>query len=81
MFVLDESRKSRGALGEELAHYLRHQTPCDPLSPEFGHYREAIDVPAPAVPSTDHRANDLVVDRCDQEQRGGFTDQTSQSFD
>jgi len=64
MFVLDESRKSGGALGEKFVPYLRHQTPCNALAPEFGHYREAIDVPAPAVPSTDHRANNLVVDRC-----------------
>ena len=81
MFVLHEGRESRGALGKELAPYLRYQTPCNPLSPEFGRYREAIDVPPPSIPSTDHGANDLVVDCCDQEQGGWFSNQTSQSLD
>jgi hypothetical protein len=81
MFVFHEGRESRGALGEELPAYFRHQPPRNPLSPEFGRHSEPINVTAPTVPSTDHRANDLVVDCCDQEQGRRLTDQVSQPFD
>ena len=80
MFVLYEGRESRSAFGEEFPAYFRCEPPRNSPSPVFRRHGQAIDVPAPPVPSTDHRTNNFVSDGCNEE-RGGLSDQTGKSFD
>src|SRR5258708_7200211 len=54
MFVLYQRSESFGTLSEERTADLGHQPACNSPSSVFGRHREAIDVTAPSVPSTDH---------------------------
>jgi hypothetical protein len=54
MFMLHERGESRRALRKKLPAYFRRQPPRDSFSAMFGCHRQAIDVPSPSVPSSDH---------------------------
>jgi hypothetical protein len=70
-----------GTLVEECIADILHQPPRYTPAPVFRRHRQAIDVTAPSVPSTDDGTRDPAVDYRDKEDRTWLLDQTGQSLD